>query len=729
MVAPINKGMLLGQRFEVIEPLGQGGMATVFRAQDLELDRHVAIKVLAPAMASNDVLRRRFLREAENAAVMSHPNIVKVYGAHIHDGSPFIVMEFVDGLTLRDRMKSTFPLKEGLGVLGPVALALSYAHDLGLVHRDLKPENVFCTTRSVPMVGDWGLSRSQNDGTGLTRTGVLLGTPRYMAPEQIISGGGRAQSDLYSLGVMLFELAAGQTPFPGPDVPTVLRDHLDKAPPNLFTVAPGTPPALVELVRQLLSKEAKDRPATAREVAERIRQIGGEVADDVMRPLRASAAVISVTQEGSDTLARTAGGDKSVSEHATLTRRPKKAERKARPLQKTQKRNVAVVKIEERIPRYFWVLWVSTILLAVAVTHFLSGTAPTVRVVKKTPIKMASRPVVSTKPPKVRSVDEILEHLNGIEEKPFIRTLKAIDAVRAKLQKRRHLFEGKDPNLANPVYEYCRQEAQRDLSALYLERLGVTPDDMKRLASQLPKRLKGRTLGTAAAREILRLRYLETQLADPKGPQPPWGYVSRQLGIVNERLMGARPISRKWSVLTKKSLIIRDGKGRYCWSWLAEEAMIAGYVSGLSVVANPMDVLLQRLKDDRGVYDLLGRNERLPTPKDFVSQKKLILTIDGDYKLPLQEVAIVIEAKLFSRDHEIICTLNDVVFRLLNCGRIGNPKWYGSRMRPLRLIAPISPRLVKKGKNELHLLCRRVPGLSDPGAMALASVALIAKVN
>ena len=218
---------MLGDRYEIGEVIGRGGMAEVHEGRDLRLGRRVAVKILRPDLARDPTFQARFRREAQSAAALNHPNIVAVYDTGedtltSSDGTsvvvPFIVMEFVDGMTLRQLLASGRRLlpERALEITAGVLAALDYAHRHGIVHRDIKPANVMLTRTGDVKVMDFGIARAMNDtGNTMTATSAVMGTAQYLSPEQARGEVVDARSDLYSAGVLLYELLTGRPPFTG----------------------------------------------------------------------------------------------------------------------------------------------------------------------------------------------------------------------------------------------------------------------------------------------------------------------------------------------------------------------------------------------------------------------------------------------------------------------------------------------------------------------------------
>jgi serine/threonine protein kinase len=251
-------------RYEVEKTLGGGGMAVVYLARDGELGRPVAVKVLADNLAGDTELRERFVREGRLAARLSHPNVVRVYDAGEQDGRPFIVMECVEGESLAESVRREGRLDpDRVAELGVQACAgLEHAHRAGLVHRDVKPANLLLTRDGTLKVADFGIAHAAG-GTHVTAVGTVLGTAAYLSPEQALGEQVTPASDLYSLGVCLYELLAGKPPFGYETLGEMFSRRDGGPPPRLQDV----PPELEATILHCLEQDPSDRPASAAELA------------------------------------------------------------------------------------------------------------------------------------------------------------------------------------------------------------------------------------------------------------------------------------------------------------------------------------------------------------------------------------------------------------------------------------------------------------------------------
>src|SRR2546421_10499360 len=250
-------GEVLSDRYELEELVGSGGMSSVYRAHDRLLDRKVALKVLHEQYTQDDDYVERFRHEARAVAALSHPNIVTVIDRGEHENKQFIVFEYVDGENLKQliQRRGPAPVKTALELAKQIAQALSFAHQQGLVHRDVKPQNVLLNGDGTAKVTDFGIARSLDVQHGMTQTGTVLGTSDYIAPEQAQGQAVDEQTDVYSLGVVLYELLTGRVPFPGENFVAVAMRHINEPPPSVRELRPEVSPRLDAAVRRAMAKE------------------------------------------------------------------------------------------------------------------------------------------------------------------------------------------------------------------------------------------------------------------------------------------------------------------------------------------------------------------------------------------------------------------------------------------------------------------------------------------
>ena len=262
-------GDVFANRYEIERELAKGGMADVFVAYDRQLKRRVAVKVLFPEFARDPSFVERFRREAQNAASLNHPNIAAVYDWGQERGTYYIVMEFVEGRSLRDIIRTEGPLPAAAAarIAGELADALAFAHRNGVVHRDVKPGNVLITASGQVKLTDFGIAANQFDANqGLTQTGSVMGTATYFSPEQAQGHPVDGRSDVYSLGVVLYEMLAGVPPFTGESPVAVAMKHVREVPPPMRTRVPDVPAQLESVVNAALTKDIEMRYQSADEM-------------------------------------------------------------------------------------------------------------------------------------------------------------------------------------------------------------------------------------------------------------------------------------------------------------------------------------------------------------------------------------------------------------------------------------------------------------------------------
>lgn len=270
---PLRPGDMVGA-YEIVSLLGHGGMATVYRAYHARLNRHVAIKMIHPAHLQDPNLIARFEREAQIVAALEHPHIVPVYDFSEHEGEPYLVMKLIEGSTLKALLAGgSLRVEDILAIAPPVAEALDYAHQQGVLHRDIKPSNLILDRQMTPYLTDFGLARVAVAGDSTLSRDLLMGTPHYIAPEQALKNEDvDYRADLYSFGVVMYELLVGKVPFSSGTPYSIINDHIYQPMPMPSSENPDIPPAVELVLLKALSKDPNDRYQSASAMIEELQQ-------------------------------------------------------------------------------------------------------------------------------------------------------------------------------------------------------------------------------------------------------------------------------------------------------------------------------------------------------------------------------------------------------------------------------------------------------------------------
>ena len=268
----ITKGQKINDRYEIKKIIGEGGMANVYLGYDTILERDVAIKVLRGDLADDEKFVRRFRREAQNASLLSHPNIVQIYDVGEDDGNFYIVMEYIKGQTLKQLIKKRGKLTpaETVDIISQLTDGLAHAHDSYIIHRDIKPQNIMILEDGMVKITDFGIAMAIN-ASDLTQTNSVMGSVHYLPPEQASGKGSTIKSDIYSLGIMMYEMLAGTMPFKGETAVEIAMKHLKNPMPSVRKENPNVPQALENIILKATAKNTKNRYNNVREVYEDIK--------------------------------------------------------------------------------------------------------------------------------------------------------------------------------------------------------------------------------------------------------------------------------------------------------------------------------------------------------------------------------------------------------------------------------------------------------------------------
>lgn len=280
----IIKGQLIDNRYKIIKSIGEGGMANVYLAFDTILEREVAVKILRGDLAEDEKFVRRFQREANSASSLKHPNIVEVYDVGEDDGKYFIVMEYINGKTLKSLIKKRgiLTLEEVIDIMLQLTSAVSCAHDSYIIHRDIKPQNVMILEDGRVKITDFGIAMALNNNE-LTQTNSVMGSVHYLPPEQANGSGSTIKSDIYSLGILMFELLTGKLPFKGENAVEIAIKQMREPIPSVRSISPDIPQSVENVVLKACAKNPKNRYDTAREMFEDIKTCMDPVRSDEKR--------------------------------------------------------------------------------------------------------------------------------------------------------------------------------------------------------------------------------------------------------------------------------------------------------------------------------------------------------------------------------------------------------------------------------------------------------------
>jgi serine/threonine-protein kinase len=296
----MDEPKLLNKRYQLLEPIGKGGMAIVYRAQDLMLERLVAVKVLREDYSRDPAFQERFRREAKAAANLSHPNIVTMHDFGLDNDQLFLVMEYVPGKDLKTLIKQRirFSPEEALPLLIQACAGIGYAHRAGLVHCDVKPQNMLVTPDMRLKVADFGIARALATIIPEELREVVWGSPQYFAPEQATGSAPAPASDVYSLGVIMYEMLTGSLPFQATTDAELARQHVEVEPPLLSEILPEISPMLEQILKKVLSKEPSQRYRTADQLG-RVLMNFGNVRSAPSLALTPEANPFNMTHQGS----------------------------------------------------------------------------------------------------------------------------------------------------------------------------------------------------------------------------------------------------------------------------------------------------------------------------------------------------------------------------------------------------------------------------------------------
>ena len=327
-------GKIIDGRYEIIEEIGRGGMAIVYRAKCMVLNRYVAIKVLRPEHREDAEFIKRFKIEAQSAGSLTHPNIVSVYDVGNEDDLEYIVMEYVEGITLKQYLsaKGVLPWKEAVDYASQICAGLEHAHKKGIVHKDIKPENIMITKEGILKITDFGIAKAVNQGT-IATGGLTMGSVHYFSPEQARGSFIDTKTDLYSLGVLLYEMIAGKLPFEGESAISVAMQHLESEPARPSVFNPSIPKSLEAVILKAMKKEQTERYQTATQMLIDLKKVyvGSEVRYENSDEYTKKFTPVNpetVKKDNQDAPVRRSGAAQSTSKRNTQNSKSAKSKKK-----------------------------------------------------------------------------------------------------------------------------------------------------------------------------------------------------------------------------------------------------------------------------------------------------------------------------------------------------------------------------------------------------------------
>jgi len=719
---------LLGVRYELVGLLGEGGTCQVFTARHVELGRLVAVKVPHPRHCEDRVHLARLLREARTCAALRHPNIVEVYDVDEVDGIPFIAMQLVRGPTLHDLLHRRLERRRGLALLLDVARALVYAHGHGVVHRDLKPGNVLVDEAAErALVVDWGLARAQHDHTGLTRTGMLVGTPQYMAPEQVTSGSCSPAADWYALGTCCFELLTGRLPFIATSIPDLLACKIRHPAPPVASCAADVPTDLAALVDGLLAVAPEGRADPAADVVATLARHAGVAPPasveltapriPARRPFwfaRVAVLALLVVAAGFALFRGSAGPPIEIDARLdgplrVLVQLPRDAAGVVTVTVRGDGSSVAYGQVTSTVAalplaggrRLCTVDAATPVIGPASVEASLGG-----RTGRRT---VDGAAVVRRLLHRVAALDDDPDRWHGF--------IKALQDERTRL------------SLASYSPDRAALRAERaPVFTELLDGVGLDRRTCAELAVVLPALLVGpdaRADGELAE-QLVPLRFIETLLSEWDGFEVPWGHVAACLGIRWQHYEGRRawassprlaevPVvgmhgtREKWIYLVPQQHLeaVRANPFLHATEWTKVTALELHRISGGADAADEVVPSGAEFRSHwRTTFDM-------PLPEDWPRPVRLELVVR------VLTYYLILEAKV--NDGRPVTFTNTVVL----AKRDGTLRGKSSALGSYVLSAPISPDVLRRGNNAVGLVVRSIEPLRADTPLAIGGIRIV----
>ena len=725
------------EHYKILSPVGKGGMGTVFKARHKELGSFAAIKILNRELARTRVQRERFFREAKTSANLNHPNIVKVYEVGYCREVPSIVMEYLEGETLFDKFQSGLTLAEGLNYIVQATEALVFAHEEGVIHRDLKPANVIVDQEGVAKVADWGLAKTSTDETGLTKTGVIVGTPVYMAPEQVLGQEPGPFTDLYALGVMLYQLCAKKAPFEGA-ITDVLSGKMKQKAPSLARCGRALPVELVLVVDNLLERDVAKRSADARAVLASLKEIQkgllskpsvSTAKTQTSRVPQRNETVVSAMPENErksslsilflvigliigaavtylylgnepeplPPLISTVRLTKFNEIVLSLTRQPREARLKCTVC-------IGKGKKEEKEQIVSGDSLNTSLTLPVKLDEWVFQPCKLLVDVKEGALGYKETFLLEPR----ELLDALFQPLDGLKGKRLDRLVKDV----IKMSSRLHTMREEKIDEKVRLSQLSLSLKQR------LQKEGFTSEYCKGLELTLPKLFAKRlVIGTVLDKRLMPLRHIERSFVDYVCPDLPWNIcVTKAMGF--EFGEGSLPdFEGKWRRLWSTSFKVRsknpkspvpDDPKWYRYSWLDEWDKVREYrgyaLASEGAFQSAVTAVIQ--------MDLLEPDETRPYTDDLETMKviRARLKAPTGAAWPPKEALIGFSIKLFGPEALLSLRVNEGPAILLTNAGNHHAKTRYPADKNTWFTLPISPTLLKVGLNSFYFEPLRAPG-------------------
>lgn len=726
--------------YRLLDLVGTGGSGQVFRAREGGTGRMVALKLLRPELLGSEDDARRLMREARVCSRLRHEGIVRVHDAGEADGAVFVASDFVKGSSLRELARRGISPARALAVLAAVADALAHAHEEGITHRDLKPENVLVQPDGRPVIVDWGLARSMIESSGITKTGVIVGTPLYMSPEQIEGAPPAPPQDCYALGVMAWELLVGRPPFAGTATADLLTRKLRQEAPSLREALPGVATSLATLVQTLTSRDPSRRP-TALEAAQGFTaELGGPLSSPSIqvetlrqtrpqdsspgrrRPYVVGAFLLACAVLGSLALLRRDG-----------------TEGGADPVRVTQARLTRDGRLElvlSRLPgtelRLRLFPGEAPPLVDVGLPPAALHPLPDGR--QATTVELPRLPLAPCQVT-VTSRDGISPPGVDLDPGPVLASL--VDPV-ARLSTDRTFLDRLAPRLTVPMLQASRDataaatappgsplavlsarsvRAARDAVVSLMDEHGVPGPLLDDLGRVLPLLVDERVdAGHPLALHLDPLRLIETAASVPSGPQMPWGNLSALLGVSFRRADGSDTDGTFRQAA--RTSFLRPGRGNLPrWLWMLpqpERDDVGTLVTRTAGVASNLQGLLGMLLDPWASYR--SDQEALPELQDLEASHPFELHVErpSGVQWPPREAAVEFRMRLFSRDTALTLSLaGSPGMRLYHTADLADPMWGWTELHDMLVRVRLSPDRLRTGTMTGVLTVRACPATSS----------------